>query len=176
MKRFKNTEGVYSLFGGYDSYSVAIRVDIYESNEEIKKTIDALEDYPVIDEENLSELENEIENKSLKVYISDNKNSIYRHVEREGDIEDIEEIIDTLPDEDYIEQIAWEGISALNLNWSHEQNSAYLSNILQLIQYIEDRLLIDHCKDFPLLINREWACGDTKQKYKDKFSIPQEAL
>jgi len=171
MKLYKDTEGVYGLFGGYNTYSIAIRADVAESNEDIKSTLDTLEDYPIIDDDNYNTLETEIECESLKVYISDNKNVICRHLEEY--IENIDDIIDAIPDED-LEQIAYDGINNLNLNWIHEPQSAYLTHVEELVSYIEDRLLIDHCKELPLLINREWTCSDTNQKYKDRFN--QEAL
>lgn len=56
-KEFDDSEGDkwVSLFGDHGSYGVAIRLDV--DDDEIIETLAALEDYPVIDDEALSQLE-----------------------------------------------------------------------------------------------------------------------
>jgi len=74
---FKEANGVLSLYGGYSTYAVAIRLDVLKDNEEMQECLNALEDYPLMDENDLSELEMELQDESWEgCYEHDFKNEI----------------------------------------------------------------------------------------------------
>ena len=164
LEKFGDVEGVYEIWGGMGTYGVAVRLDVYEDNKEIKETLDSLDDYPVIDEEALSELENEWDTEQMSEVVSDLCNKI----DLETYIPDYE---DLLEDTETIEQYAWDAVNNLGIEFTHENNSSYLDP-KEVQPYVEDMLLINNCnvKKLPLLINRKWACSETEQMFKDKFS------
>ena len=160
MKEFKNVGGVHDVWGGFGSFAVAIRADVAESNERIKETLDGLENYPVIDEDDMSNLRNEWEQEAVKDMVHGLQNGIYN---------DLEELIeDTCIDSDKIELFVWDGINELNLEWDYESNSAYL-DADKVLPYVEDVILIEQCKDLPLLIDRKWSCNKTQTMYEQKL-------
>jgi hypothetical protein len=67
-----------------------------------------------------------------------------------------------------IELIIWDGINELNLELSYENNSAYL-DADKVLPYVEDRILLERCKDLPLLVERKWSCNQTQVMYEQKL-------
>jgi hypothetical protein len=59
LDQFKDSPNMYDVYGGYGTFAVAIRLD--SITDEMVEVLNALEDYPVIDEEDLSEVECEAE-------------------------------------------------------------------------------------------------------------------
>jgi len=169
LEQFGDVEGVYELWGGMGTYGVAVRLDVYENNKEIKGTLDSLDDYPVIDEEAYSELEHEWDCEEMSDVVS----NLCSNIDLGTYIPDYE---DLLEDTEKIEQYAWDAVNDLNLEFLHENNSSYI-DYRKVQPYVEDMLLINNCniKKLPLLINRKWACSETEQMFKDKMSC-KEAL
>ena len=97
LKEFKNVEGVHDVYGAFGSYAVAIRADIAESNEQVKETLDGLENYPVIDDEDMDEIRHEWEQEAVKDMVHSIQNSI------DNDLEDF--IEDTDVDSDKVESL-----------------------------------------------------------------------
>jgi hypothetical protein len=162
LKQFEEVEGVYDVWGGFGFYSIAIRADVAEENEDIFIVLNGLENYSLIDEEDHSALENEWENAAMPDIVSD----LGRHINLETYIPDYEKLLE---DEENINQLVWDGINELSLDWSHETTSAYM-DYERVQPYVEDRLLIEHCteKTLPLLINRDWSCKQTKEMFMEK--------
>lgn len=164
LKLYEEVEGVYEVEGGYNTYGVVIRLDVYESNADIKKTLDSLDNYPLVDEEDHSALESDWDNEYMTdILIPD----LIRDIDLETYIHDYEK---HLEDKEAIEHLAWDGMNDLSLQMGHETNSSYLSSEDQakLQSYIEDRLLLDHCTELPMLVGREWSHKDLRQKFLDK--------
>jgi hypothetical protein len=161
LEMYKQVEGVYNVYGDMGSYAVAVRMDVSEENEEIKSTLDALKDYGLIDEDDHSEVTTEWEDAALHDIVHD----VSRHI----DLEPYASDYDATDDTDVINDLVRDGISALNLNWHYENTSAYL-DYKEVLPYVTDCLLITHCTDLPLLINREWSCKDTENRYKEKLT------
>lgn len=162
LEMYGEVEGVYEVWGGMGTYGVAIRLDVSEDNKEIKELLNSLENYCLIDEEAHSALEHEWECEAMKDIVSD----LCRNIDLEAYIPDYETLLEN---DEKIEEHAWSAIRELNLNFVLENNSAYIDSD-QVQSYVEDMLLIEHCTKLPLLINREWACEDNRQKYIDKCS------
>lgn len=163
LKRFKDVEGVYNVSGDMGTYSIAIRADVYNDNEDIKDVLKGLEGYSVIDEEDMREVESEWEVKAMPDLIHD----VCSEIDLETYLPDYEKYLE---DTESIEQIIWEGISECNLDldWSYEYKSAYINHEL-ILPYVEDIILIKHCLDLPLLINREWSCETNHELFLEKL-------
>ena len=163
LEQYKETEGVYDIYGGFGTYGIAIRLDVYEDNPEIKEAIDELDDYPLFDEEAYSELEMEWQQEFITSELS--------HFCMQIDLEDyIPEIDKILEDEETIESYIWESIEPLNLEFQNENTGSYL-DLDKVKPYVEDRLIIEHAKQLPLFINREWSCEETEEMFKKKLTI-----
>jgi len=157
LKDFSSVPGVYALYGGYGTYAIAIRLDVAEEHEAIRDTLKGLANYPVIDDEDLSNLEVEWQDEAMPDIIKDVTNHL--------NLDDYDIEID---DEDYIRGLIQEGISTLNLHWYYENNSAYLE-YKDVLPYVQDRVLIEHCKDLPILLPRTWVCEETQSMYERKL-------
>jgi hypothetical protein len=162
LEMYGEVEGVYEIWGGMGTFGIAIRLDVSEDNKEIKELLNDLEDYCIIDEEAHSEMEHEWECEAMSDITSD----LCNRIDLEAYIPDYDTLLE---DNKKIEEYAWEAVRELNIEFHHENNSAYLDS-KELQPYVEDRLLIEHCTKLPLLVNREWACDNNRQQYIDKCS------
>lgn len=66
-----NEISMWKMYGGWGTTGVLIRKSLYENNDEVKEVIDGLFDYPVISEDDLSQLEIELEHVSWDSYLKD---------------------------------------------------------------------------------------------------------
>lgn len=171
LRQFKDVDGVYDLYGGYGTFGIAIRLDVYTTNDDIKEVIDALQDYCLVSEDDYSELESDYEQEYISNLITELTN-----VFSDPETTNIGNMIPDLSIDyekdigEYIENHIWESIDALNLHFEYENSSAYIKDPDEKIkQYLEDLILIDHYKKLPLLINREWVCPYTEQLFKSKL-------
>lgn len=162
MKLYDKLEGVYKIYGGYNTYGVAIRLDVYENNENVKETIDKLEEYPIIDEEDYSNLEIQWQEE----FISSERDFFCRQIDLEDHIPEIETFLE---DEETIEGYMWEAIRDLEMDFSYDDTSAWV-DLDKVRPYVEDRLIIEHADKLPLFINRPWTCTVTEQMFKDKLT------
>lgn len=69
LKEFGEIDGVKKVYGGYGSNDIYIRLDVLNSNKEIQECLNSLDDYPVIDEDHLSEVEEEAKYEAWENYI-----------------------------------------------------------------------------------------------------------
>lgn len=69
LEKFGDLDGVLNIYGGYDTSLLFIRIDVLDSNEELQKMIFALEDYPILDEFHLSEIEEEAKEEALEHWV-----------------------------------------------------------------------------------------------------------
>lgn len=169
LKEHKDIEGVYELFGDFGSYAIVIRADVAEENEEIRDTLNALENYPVIDDGDSSAVELEWQQEAMKDIIHDIERDLDKRTDLDEYIPNLTDILEKITTDNTLEQLAYEAIDTLNVEWSYEYRSAYL-DADKLIPYIEDVLLIDYSPNLPLFINRDWSCDTTRNRYVEKFS------
>ena len=82
LEQFKDVEGVYETTGGYGTRGVAISLSAITGD--MLDLLDALNDYPVIDDEALSELEMDLENEDWESWISyDFKRALHKKFDQE---------------------------------------------------------------------------------------------
>ena len=59
LKEYPDTEGIIEVYGSYSHATLLIRLDVLNKNQELQDLIFSLEDYPCLDDELHSELEEE---------------------------------------------------------------------------------------------------------------------
>lgn len=161
LEMFKDIEGVYNLYGAYGTFGIAIRLDVSESNEEIKEVLNSLEDYSIINDEDLSELEHEQETEHMPDLIRDVRSGI--------DLDEYVPEMDSLIEEDdKLDHLIRDGINERDLEWEHTTTGAWLSPV-EVLPYVRDKLLLEYCKELPLLINWEWSCDKTHTEFEQKL-------
>lgn len=115
LRLFGELDGVYPIYGGYSTAGVLIRRSLYEQNTEVKDVIDALDDYPLINEETMSEIEMEIENESWDSWI---KSDLTRELEKIEEPSDL--IIKLLADDELLEHSFYFVMDKVNEYFIHE--------------------------------------------------------
>lgn len=100
LHQFGETPGVYEMTGGYGTTGVAILLSAI--TDEMMEIFDALQNYPVVDEDALSKLEMEIEEEDWASWISSDFKRAMKKVllpQADADKEEaLEDHIDALPD------------------------------------------------------------------------------
>lgn len=66
IKEFGDIDGVKDVYGGYSSSDIYIRLDVLNSNKELQDLVFGLDDYGVIDEDHLYEIEEEAKQESWR--------------------------------------------------------------------------------------------------------------
>lgn len=69
LNLYREFPEVWEIIGGYGTTGVCISYDLYESNEEIQYLINGLFDYPLINDESLSELEMQLDEESFDSWV-----------------------------------------------------------------------------------------------------------
>lgn len=82
---------VWELCGGFNTTGVLIRTSLYENNPEVKEVIDGLFDYPLINEEDYSELELELEQVSWDTWLEYELKSLLEQKEIEYNEETLQQ-------------------------------------------------------------------------------------
>lgn len=160
LKSFKNKDGVHDLSGGMGTYGVAVRKDVLESNEEIRKALDALEGYPIIDEEDYSALRNEEQEEAWKNWA---EHDVLRSIQ--GEFPDWEP-----EDDDQLSLLFHEASEESNNYWQEDGGSMWI-DINKVVPYILDRLTLEQTpeKDLPLLLTREWKSESARKEFEQRL-------
>lgn len=66
LEEFSNVDGILQIYGGYSYSDILIRLDVLNENEELQKMVLGLEDYPILNEDNLWKLEEEAKEEAWK--------------------------------------------------------------------------------------------------------------
>ena len=119
LERYKDSPNVYDVYGGYGTFAVAIRLD--SVTPEMMEDFASLDDYPVLDEDDHSEVEIDAENEAWESFVrSDFVRELHKHFPA------FEDAIDNLSNDQ-----TWALFSKLmdrtNTYWEHEAgNTAYM--------------------------------------------------
>lgn len=118
LENFKHLEGVYATHGGYGTTSLVFKLSILNESEgdEIIDILKRLENYPVLDEDLLSELEMNEQNKSWEYFDYDFKRKIEEKFEF-----DFNEFA-----EDVAEKLYWKCINFTEQDFVMEGLSVYI--------------------------------------------------
>jgi hypothetical protein len=124
LEQHEETEGVYETTGGYGTMGVAITLSAI--TEEMIEILDALQDYPVIDDEALSALEMKLEDEDWDSWIKDDfRRALKKTLQLPDDDPEadedpsVEEMIDAITDEKLYEFYR-ERCEKTNTNWYAE--------------------------------------------------------
>lgn len=165
-------DGIHDVYGGHGSYGVAIRKDVYESDDDIKSQLDSLEDYPLLDEEDHSNLEFDAQGEAWDNWA--------RHDVRNGLIESLGPYLDD-PDEflDRIEDdllhLFDQARDEVNEYWICESGGSMWIDIEKITPYLTDRVLLRMPEEnLPLLVGREWTSKVARDKYNELMKGPHE--
>jgi hypothetical protein len=101
---------IVTTYGGYSTYGIVFRLDQGPLPEELIEVIDALDAYPILDENVMSEVEMELQGENWESWARDDWR---RKLEEEFGDEDVDE----LSDED-IDKLWWD--AAQHLSWEIE--------------------------------------------------------
>jgi len=122
LREFGEIEGVMHVIGSYDSEGVVIRADCV--TKEMREVFLALKDYPLIDAEDLSELEKEIQKVCWDYCIaSDVRQALREHL---GDNEETNSALEALGDDELFTRVV-DAMYVCNEYFRYEDaKSAYL--------------------------------------------------
>ena len=124
IKEFGEIDGVKNVHGGYSSSDIYIRLDVLNSNKDIQECLNALSDYPVMDEDHLSEIEEEAKYESWESYT---RKDFLRALNKEFNY-DLEKL-----SEEFIDRLFRNLEEHANVYWIFESVDAYfpLDDLLQ---------------------------------------------
>lgn len=151
--------GIHHLCGGYGTYAVAIRSDVLTRHPEVQETLDSLEDDPVMDESDLSELEHEEEEEAWNSYVESDLISAVRKSDPR-----LEEF-----DPDTIDwyDLYIEAMEETNTYWEHSSEGAYLP-IDDLVPNLSEMVLVRTLtpQELSLEISRTWKSEKARSEFE----------
>jgi len=127
-----NQTGIWDVYGGHGTYAVAIRVSAI--TESMLEVFEQLENYPLISEEDHSEVEMEAEQEAW--------DSWTRHDFKRLLIEKfphLEEKIDAMPDDGGLWRVLAEGMERANEYWIHETGNNAFVRLERVIEHITEQ-------------------------------------
>lgn len=159
LKLYEKVEGVYDVYSGYGGYAVAIRLDVLDSNPEIKEALDGLEGYPVIDEEDLSQLEWD---KSKEAWDDWVRRDAVREVQKDPFLEEWDPEDD---DEFYLDFTG--AAEEAGVYWEPEGQDMRI-DVDRVAPYLTDRIVLKQIpkSDLPLLLSRKWSSKSAQAEYE----------
>jgi hypothetical protein len=127
LEEFGDVDGVYSIYGGYGTFAIAIRADLM--NEEIYEAVSKLKDYLILDEDALSHYESELEQEAWDNWA---RHDFVRGIEQEFEIEDLEERMT----DDQIEELFYELCDRSNEHFFADGTDMYI-RIQRVVDAVE---------------------------------------
>jgi hypothetical protein len=176
LERFGKLSGVHKVYGGFGTYAIAIRHDLTESNEEIKEVLSKLEDYPLIDEDDHSQLEMEEQGIAWKDWAR--RDFIRALLELDGIAEKFDEdslakilrrkLYKTRRKFDPYETLFYNAAEAINECWEDDGGSMGI-HVDKVAESAADTLLMFTTprKELPLLIGRKWHTKEAERAFED---------
>lgn len=123
LENYKDNENIHRIYGGYGTAGILFSIEYLESDNELQDIVNMLFDYPVIDDEKLSELELQIDEESWNDYI---KSYIVRQLDN----------VNYNYNEDNLQGVVYNIMDKINEYFIHEDsNSSYL-DIDKIIKYM----------------------------------------
>lgn len=138
MEEFGEVPGVIALYGSHGSYGVGIRIGAI--NEEMVSVLEKLQDYPIIDEEKMSEIEHEWEGEAWESWArSDFLHALRRKFPQlEDRIDELDE--DRDEEHDAVLDIFEAAREAANVYWESEHAGMHIRIDRVVAQVDEDDL------------------------------------
>lgn len=162
LESFKEINGVHDVFGGFGTYAVAIRLDVYESNQEIKETIDNLKDYCIINEDDLSELEREKTDEAWDSWARESMLSL---------IQESDPRLEEFNDHDDFDIMFFQAAEEAHEYWEAEAGGSMSIRLENITPYLRDMILValTEKEDLPLLVSHEWVSKKAQKDFETKL-------
>ena len=159
LKTFRRVNGVVELYGGYGTFAVAVRKDVYEENEDVRQTLDALEEYPLLDEEEHSKLEVEAQDEAWDDFA------------RRDFLEGIQKVIEDYEPDDDFRSFFEECREEVNEYWENESSDSMFIRTEKIISYAVDQLLLQRTapEDLPTLMGRTWSTRGLANEFERRL-------
>jgi hypothetical protein len=145
IKKYSHLDGVFNL-NCYGSVGVAIRLYHVLTNSEINM-------FEEWEQKEISRITNEI--KSL--------------INLEEYLPNFKEIMETYNHKD-LSSLIKRAVLELGYEWSYNDDPAEQIPLNNILSFIEDMIIIDHCSDYSSIIDkRSWYCPYTEDLFSNKF-------
>jgi hypothetical protein len=136
LERFENDEGgepnpgIRRVWGGYGTYGVAIRLD--SITEEIQEVLDRLENYCVMDEDLMSEVERKAENEAWDSWV---KGDLVSALDKLG--------IEIDRDDERLPELFYEAMERENVYWENEEGNTAHVDVDRVAKSIAENWVYD---------------------------------
>lgn len=137
LEQFGTVDGVLDVHGGYGSYGVLIRRDVYDSNAEIREQLERLDNYPVLDEEHMSGLEVQAQNEAWDGWTC----ADFRHALGKR-FPELEDAVDEVPSADLRDEFE-SACNDQNVYWENETGNSAWVDVTQIAAGIDESALRD---------------------------------
>ena len=158
LKKYKFKEGIVDIYGGHNTYGVAIRLDVYES-EKIQEIVSSLEEYCIYDEDHYDHLRLQTEERAWKDWI------------RGKVLRDLEEQTGYRPRD--VRKLFNQAIEEAQIYWDDSDGGYSLGDreVEKAVYYIADLLIATRTKtkDLPLLVSRKWLSDEAEKLFKSRL-------
>ena len=166
LEKFGKVDGVHELHDYMGSTSIAIRVDVAEGNEEIKDILDGLEQYPVIDVDDQSNMEQEMFIEAWKDWVrSDACRAVVKLLD--GFFDDPETTVDDT-DETALWEMFTDASSDVGEYFEVQAGGSVWIRLDNVVPAFADLFLVRvmEPEQLPLLVSREWKSDRAKNEYQ----------
>jgi len=198
LQQFGKIKGVYDIYGGYGTYGIAIRKSVLDSNKDIQDVLKGLEEYPIIDEQDQSQLEMDWAGEAWTSWVRDDAVRLLRE-----DWEDWEP-----SDEDTFQSQFNSALNEANEDWESE-NRGMTVRIERVLPYLKDIILVQETSrenlgelaarkwvseasviefnarlalreipqiELPLLLDKDWKYASVQRDFEDRCKNPDHQL
>lgn len=118
LEEFGDLDGVLQIYGGYSTSLILVRIDVLDNNEELQKTILGLEDWPILDEDNLWKIEEEAKEEAITNWVlSDFKRLVQKTWNYDF----------SLLNDNFLRELFYQCVEKTNEEWFFEYTDAVIS-------------------------------------------------
>ena len=168
LEMFAEHEGVHDVYGYCGSYAVAIRLDVSEQ-EEIADVLNGLENYAVMDDDALNEIEMDAHDDAWKGWAeSDTKSALIKELEKT--FTDPEEYIDQIED---LRQLFEQAREEVNEYWEIESGANAWIKVEKVVPVLAEFLIVWHTplEVLPLLKTRKWVVDSVEKEFTERLQL-----
>ena len=153
IRDFKDNKDVHKVTGGMGTFGVAFRVPL---SEELQEVVDNLEGYPLYDESDLCELEEEIKNED---YDSCVRSEFEEALKKAFDVDELDEVID-----DDLDELFYTYKEATDTEWVIETGCTSYINIEPIVDAIVEVKRLEGIDSYEELLRYESPLDDVREE------------
>ena len=159
LKKYGKYAGVHKLTSGWGTFAVAIRLDVLDRHPEIHDCLDSLNRYPIIDDQDLSDLETEKSEEAWKEWAKDD---LVRELRKS------DPSLENFEPGNKLEHLFYAASQESEEYWESQAGGSMYINIDKIVPYVRDRLLLDRI-ELPLLIGHTWVSKDALKEFETRL-------